>query len=81
MATFAFVISVIGWLVCLVALIWIVVLAFQESVLWGLGCLFLAPISLVFVIMYWDEARRPFFIWLRGFVLLILGDVLSLRLL
>jgi len=77
MATIGFVISLVGWLVCLVALIWIVVLAFQESVLWGLGCLFVAPISLVFVFMYWDEARRPFFFWLGGVVLSILGAVLS----
>lgn len=67
----------LGGLIALVGGIWLLVKAFQTSILWGLGCLFLAPVQLVFIIMHWGEAKKPFLIYLAGLVLVILGSVLG----
>lgn len=48
--------------------------AFRTSVLWGLGCLLIAPVSLIFLIMNWDVARKPFFLQLVGVGILLLGS-------
>lgn len=38
--------------------------AFQASVLWGLGYLFVPMVALLFVAVHWEAAKRPF---LRSF--------------
>ena len=53
--------------------IWLLVVAFQESVLWGLGCLFVPIVSLVFVIMHWEKGGKPFLISLGGGVIALIG--------
>ena len=40
--------------------IWLTVVAFKRSVLWGLLVMFIPGASLVFIIKYWQEARKPF---------------------
>lgn len=57
--------------------IWLLVVAFQESLLWGLGCLLVPFVGLVFVIMNWSESKNPFFVQLAGLVLGVLGVVIS----
>ncbi len=47
--------------------------AFKTSLLWGLGCLFISPISLIFLIVHWNVAKNPFFLQLVGCILLIIG--------
>ena len=64
------IIFAIGGLLFLVA-------AFRESIWWGLACLFIPIVSLFFLIVHWPEAKKPFFIQLFGFAVLILGAVLS----
>jgi hypothetical protein len=45
--------------------------AFRTSILWGLGVLFIGPLSLVYLFFHWNEAKKPFFIqlWGIGFIL------------
>lgn len=50
---------------------------FKESVLWGLGSMFVPFVALVFVIMLWGVSKKPFFIQLAGIGLIILGVLLS----
>lgn len=57
--------------------IWLLVVAFQESLLWGLGCLLIPFVSLVFVIMNWSESKNPFLVQIAGLVLCVLGVVIS----
>lgn len=57
----------------LVGGIWIVVLAFKKSVLWGIGSLIVPFVSLIFVIMNWQETKKPFLIQIAGVVLLVVG--------
>jgi hypothetical protein len=64
------VIFLIGGLLFLVA-------AFRESIWWGLACLFLPVVSFFFLIVHWREARKPFFLQLLGFVVLLVGVIIS----
>jgi hypothetical protein len=57
--------------------IWLLVKAFQKSVLWGLGYLFVPFVNLVFVILHWEDTKKPFLYLLGGAVLMGLGAVLS----
>ena len=70
------VLFVLGLLVGGVGGIWLLVVAFRQSILWGLGCLVVPFVELVFIIMYWHDAKRPFAFQLVGFVLMVLGMVL-----
>ena len=47
--------------------------AFKTGLLWGLGCLFIAPVSLFFLLFHWDVAKNPFFLQVIGVVLIFLG--------
>jgi len=40
--------------------------AFKEGVVWGLACLLISPVALIFTILHWDVAKKPFFIQLFG---------------
>jgi hypothetical protein len=49
-----------GLIAAFVGGIWLLVVAFQESLAWGLGCLHLPFVGLFFIILHWDRAARPF---------------------
>ena len=51
--------------------------AFKINIWWFLGCLLFAPVSLVFLIMHWDEAKNPFFLQLAGVALLAIASALG----
>ena len=67
----------IGWLAAAIGGIWIVVIAFQESVLWGLGSLFIPLVALIYVVMHWENTKKPFLIELGGVALAVVGGVLA----
>jgi hypothetical protein len=57
-------------IISLIAWIWLLVVAFKEHVMWGLGVFFLSPIlAIVFAIMHWQEAKKPFLIYIITTVL------------
>ena len=62
----------IGLAISLVGFIMMLIAAFNESVAWGLGCLLLAPVGLIFVFTHWHEAKNSFFLQLIGFVIIVL---------
>jgi hypothetical protein len=68
---------VIGGLVALYGLVVMLINAFKASLLWGLGSLFIPLVLLVFVIMNWAENMKPFLIYLGGFVLMVVGAMMS----
>jgi hypothetical protein len=57
-----------GYALCFLGGLWIIVLAWQKGVLWGLGCLFLPFLQLVYVALNWKQARSAFFLLLAGIV-------------
>ena len=61
-ALIALAVGVIGWL-------WITVMAFSEGeTLWGVGCLIISPLCVVYGLMNFQELKIPFFMVLGGFV-------------
>ena len=67
----------VGSIVSLVGGIMFLIVAFQESILWGLGCLFIPFVALIFLIMFWDKASKPFLIQLAGIVPIFVGMLIS----
>lgn len=61
---------ILGVVVNLVGGILLLVAAFKESVLWGLGCLFLPIVPLIFTVTHWSQARVAFLVSGSGFVML-----------
>ncbi|UCF96948.1 MAG: hypothetical protein JSV89_17490 [Spirochaetaceae bacterium] len=67
---------IIGGIISSVCHIWILVIAFHQSVLWGFGSLLVPFVTFIFVVMYWAEAKKPFLIFIAGGVLLLIGGLL-----
>lgn len=61
-----------GLLLILVGLVWLVMLAFDTSLLWGLGSLF-PPLTLAYVLRHWRVARKAVVLSGLGFIPLIVG--------
>ena len=61
----------IGFLISIVAGIWLLVVAFKTSIWWGLGSLLLPFISLIFVFVHWQAAKSPFLWSLLGVALMV----------
>lgn len=76
MSVLAMILLIAGGLVCFGTGLWLLVLAFQEGIWWGLGSLLLSPVMLVFVILHWDRAKSPFLINLAGVAAVFVGAVL-----
>jgi hypothetical protein len=75
MATVGLVLVLMGAMI--VGGIWLLIVAFSESILWGLGCFFIPFVSLIFVIMHFDKAAKPFGIWLVGLIVMFGGSYLG----
>ncbi|MCL6235320.1 hypothetical protein M5F03_09125 [Acinetobacter sp. ANC 5579] len=52
----------LGLAIILIGGLGFLIAAFKTSILWGLGCLLFYPISIVFLILYWQDAKNPFFL-------------------
>lgn len=61
-----------GLLLILAGLIWLVMLAFGTSLLWGWGSL-IPPITLVYVLRHWRTARKAVALAGLGFIPLVVG--------
>jgi hypothetical protein len=63
-----------GALISGIGSIWLIVVGFSVSAVWGIGILiFNTAAILLFAALHWDEARTPFMIWALGAALLIVG--------
>ncbi len=65
----------LGFAVILIGAIGFLIAAFKNSILWGLGCLLFSPISIIFLILYWQDAKNPFFLQLIGILIVFLGSM------
>lgn len=77
MEILAVILAVVGAIISFVGGIWFLVEAFRESIWWGLGCLFLPIVSLIFLIVHWAEARKPFVVVLLGNVLVFIATLIA----
>src|SRR5690606_23554223 len=64
-----------GLLLILAGLVWLVMLAFSTSLLWGWGSL-LPPITLIYVLRHWRTARKALVVSALGCIPLVVGLVL-----
>ncbi|NES20628.1 MAG: hypothetical protein F6K41_17280 [Symploca sp. SIO3E6] len=69
--------AMIGTILAVVGYIWLLVAAFQKSLLWGFGSLFVPCVSWIFVITHWNKASEPFLVQIIGSVLLVIGLLMS----
>jgi hypothetical protein len=76
MAVIATILMCIGVLIALVYGIQLLIMAFRESILWGLGYIFIPLVGLIFVIMHWNETKTPFLRGLLALPFMILGVML-----
>ena len=67
----------VGGLGLLVTGLWMLVLQFKTSILWGLGCLIIPLVSLVWLVMHWEVGKRPFLFSLVAAVVFGIGAALS----
>jgi hypothetical protein len=68
---------IIGFVIMIIGGIWLLIEAFRESILWGLGCLFIPILGLIFAITHWDKAGKPFLVQVVGTVLFAVGGGFS----
>lgn len=61
-----------GLLLIVVSVVWLVVLAFGTSLLWGVGSL-IPPITLIYVIAHWKTARKAVGLCGLGVIPLVVG--------
>jgi hypothetical protein len=59
-------ILVLGWLLTMVGGVWILIVAFRESVVWGLCVMFLPIAEPIFIFIHWGQCWRPLLISLFG---------------
>ena len=62
-----------GYIIVVLGGLWMLVVIFQTSVVWGLLSILVPFVSLLFVIMHWDDTKRPFLVQLVGLVLIYFG--------
>ena len=73
MAVIGGLLMVVGGIIMFVGGIMFLITAFKESVLWGLGTMFVPFVGLIFLITHWQDAKKPFLIQLMGLPFYILG--------
>jgi hypothetical protein len=72
MAQFSW-LSWVGGAMTIIGILWFIIVPFTESILWGLACLFIPFAQLIFLIMHWRIAWRPFCLILVGAILAAIG--------
>jgi hypothetical protein len=70
------ILNVVGLLIAIGGGIWLLVVAFQESVGWGLACLLIPCAALYFVFTHWEKSKTPFLINIGGGALIGIASVL-----
>lgn len=51
--------------------------AFRTSLLWGFGCLFITPVTIFYLILHWNNAKKAFSIQAVGTIILLAGAYLQ----
>ena len=67
---------VLCMLVWLIGGIMLLVASFKTSIVWGLACLFLPFVQLIFIMVHWPRAKRAFSILVLSFLMMIAAGLL-----
>ena len=63
----------VGGLIAFIGSIMIIINAFKESVLWGLGCLLINPVIIIYVLLNFGDNWKYVAMYGIGIVILICG--------
>jgi len=63
----------LGLAVSILGSLFFLIAAFRTSILWGLGVFFFAPVSLGYLILHWDTAKKPFYLQLWGVAFILIA--------
>lgn len=69
--------STLGLVLIAVGTIWIVINAFGESVMWGLGALLLPFVAVIFALMNFAGNKLPLLLYIAGVVMYVMGGGFS----
>lgn len=67
----------IGLVIFIIGGIGFIIAAFKTTLIWGFGCLLIAPIQIIFLFFHWDSAKNPFKLQLMGGVIMIVSAFLQ----
>lgn len=70
-------VAIIGLIIFLAGSIGFLIAAFRAGILWGLSCMFLPFVSLIFLFLHWKIAAKPFLISILGVSILFLSTIFS----
>jgi hypothetical protein len=71
------ILAMIGVVVLIVGGLGALIAAFTTSIWWGLGCLLISPVYLLFLVLHWKEAKNSFFLQLAGIGIILLAGSLQ----
>ncbi len=71
------VLAYIGIFILIIGGIGFLIAAFRTSILWGLACLLISPVSIIYLILHWSEAKNPFFLQLVGLAIIIVSGFMG----
>ena len=76
METIGLILVIIAMIIVFIYSIKLIIIAFQESILWGLLYLFLPFANLYFIVTRWGQFKNPFLKTLLAIPFLVIGAVL-----
>lgn len=76
METIGLILVIIAMIIVFIYSIKLIIIAFQESILWGLLYLFLPFANLYFIVTRWGQCKNPFLKTLLAIPFLVIGAVL-----
>ena len=68
---------ILGYVLMFIGHLWIVVEAWQKGILWGIGCLFVPLVSLIYVALNWKLVKNAFFLQVCGFILSVIAESMA----
>ena len=63
--------QLIGLVIFIFGGIAFLIAAFKTNLFWGLGCLLVAPVSILYLFIHWRDAKKPFSIQVVGGVIMV----------
>jgi hypothetical protein len=74
-STLSMILLVSGLVVFLIGSTWYLIATFRVGILWGLSCMLLPFVSLIFLFVHWKVAAKPFFISMLGVAIAFSGTL------
>jgi hypothetical protein len=68
---------ILGIIVFVIGGLWFLVVAFQQSILWGIASILIPIVPLIFLRFHWQAGKKPFLVQVAGFALILLGAFLG----